>query len=120
MYPVPVALARADARQVPVPDEPVHLVQADPGFLAVVAEQAQLDPLAHLGEQPEVGPGSVVRRSQRIALARPHGNSGQMLPIPPAEDALRPSHLPIPVMITQNRSHLGRMIPDPGRCDVPR
>ena len=74
--------ARADAGQVAVPDEPVDLGQVDPRLGAVVVEQAQLDPLGHLGEQREVGPGSVIRGAQRIAVARPYGSRRQMFPHP--------------------------------------
>ena len=79
---VPVPLARADPWQVPVPDESVHLVQVDPGLGAVVVEQAELDPLRYLREQPEVGPGPVIRGTQRIAVTRPYGSRRQLLPIP--------------------------------------
>ena len=92
VHPVPVPLARADAGQVPVPDEPVHLVQVDPRLGAVVVEQAELDPVGYLGEQPEVGPGSVIRGTQRVAVARPYGSRRQMFPIPLAARAFRPTH----------------------------
>jgi hypothetical protein len=44
-----------------MPDKPVHLVQVNPGFPAVVVEQAQLDPLGYLGEQTKVRSGPVIR-----------------------------------------------------------
>ncbi len=97
VHPVPVPLARADARQVPVPDETVHLVQVDPGFPAVVVEQAEFDPLGYLGEQAEVGAGSVIRGAQRVAVARPYGSCRQMFPIPRAAHAFPIiTHLPAP------------------------
>ena len=82
VHPVPVPLPWADAGQVPVPDEPVHLVQVDPRLGAVVVEQAELNPVGYLGEQPEVGPGSVIRGTQRVAVARPYGSRRQMFPHP--------------------------------------
>ena len=91
MHPVPVPLARADAGQVPVPDEPVDLVQVDPRLGAVVVEQAELDPVGYLGEEGEVGPGSVIRGPQRIAVTRPYGSRHQLLPIPPSD---RPADQP--------------------------
>ena len=94
VHPVPVPLARADAGQVPVPDEPVHLVQVDPRLGAVVVEQAELDPVGYLGEQPEVGPGSVIRGTQRVAVARPYGSRRQVFPIPLAACVPTFSHFP--------------------------
>ena len=45
---MPVVLARADARQVAVPDETVHLGELDPTPPAVTrTEQTQLDPVGH-------------------------------------------------------------------------
>jgi hypothetical protein len=96
VHPVSVALAGADPGQVAMPDEPVHLVQVDPGFLAVLVEQAQLNPVRDLGEQPEVGAGPVIGGAQWITVARPYGSSRQRSPIPPAERAFRPSLFPIP------------------------
>ena len=96
VHPVPVPLARADAGQVPVPDEPVHLVQVDPRLGAVVVEQAELDPVGYLGEQPEVGPGSVIGGTQRVAVARPYGSRRQMFPslsLHVRSDLLTPSHV---------------------------
>ena len=80
VHPVAVALAGADAGQVAVPDEPVHLAQVDPALVAVVVEQAQLDPLGYLGEQREVGPGPVIGGPERIAVARPYGSRRQEFP----------------------------------------
>ena len=52
---VPVALSRLDAGQERVPDEAVDFGQFDPGLGAVGVEQAQLDALGYLAEQPEIG-----------------------------------------------------------------
>src|SRR5690348_8937314 len=94
VHPVPVPLAGADARQVPVPYEPVDLVQVEPALRAVLAEQAQLDPVGYLGEQGEVGAGPVIRGAQRIAVARPYGGRRQVLPIPLAKCVPTLSHFP--------------------------
>ena len=64
-----VALARADVGQVAVPAEGGDLGQLDPGLLARLVEQAELDPLGHLGEEREVGPGAVVGRAQGIGMS---------------------------------------------------
>ena len=96
VHPVTVTLAGADAGQVPVPHEPVHLVQVDPAFCAVVVEQAQLDSLGYLGEQPEVGSGPVIGRPQRIAVARPYGSRRQMFPHPLALN-MRSCHHHFPI-----------------------
>ena len=54
---MPVVLARADARQVAVPDETVHLGELDPTPPAVTrTEQTQLDPVGHFREQGKIGP----------------------------------------------------------------
>ena len=127
--PVPVPLARADAGQVPVPDEPVHLVQVDARLGAGVVEQAELDPVGYLGEQPEVGPGSVIRGTQRIALARPYGSRRQMFPIPRAASVPTYSHFPTSAAITRtspagpsssNSSDGGREGQRPSPADVPQ
>ena len=80
VHPVSVPLARADPGQVPVPDKPVNLAQLDPALGAVVVEQAQLDPVGYLGEQPEVGPGPVIGSPQRIAVPGPYGSRRQRVP----------------------------------------
>ena len=55
VHPVAVLLARADTRQVAVPDEAIHLGELNPRLAAIPAvEQAQLHPLGHLGEQGEL------------------------------------------------------------------
>src|SRR5690606_17891803 len=59
VYPEPVPLSGADARQVRVPDMPVDLVQPDPGLAAVLVDQAQFDRVGDLGEQREIGSGPV-------------------------------------------------------------
>src|SRR3954452_19909382 len=62
--PEPVALARPDARQVPVPDVVGHLFQGDP-FLGLAVEQTQLDRLSGRREQREVGALAVPGRTER-------------------------------------------------------
>ena len=107
VHPVPVPLPWADAGQVPVPDEPVHLVQVDPRLGAVVVEQAELDPVGYLGEQPEVGPGSVIRGTQRVAVARPYGSRRQMFPHPSRCTCVPTySHFPTSAAIIRPSSHL--------------
>ncbi len=71
VHPEAVALARADVRQVAVPDEGVALGQGDPGLGAVLVEQAQLDLGRDLGEQREVGAGAVVGGAERVRRAGP-------------------------------------------------
>ncbi|SRR5260370_23942240 len=76
VHAVAVALPRADAVQVAVPDEAIDLVQAYPllGRLArrvLVIEQAQFDLLGYRGVEREVGAYAVVAGAQRIADARP-------------------------------------------------
>ena len=57
VHAIPIVLARADARQVTVPDETVHLGELNPRLPAVTrTEQAQLDPLGHFREQGKIGP----------------------------------------------------------------
>jgi hypothetical protein len=57
MHAIPVVLARADARQVTVPDVTVHLGELDPRLPPVPrAEQAQLNPLGYLREQGKIAP----------------------------------------------------------------
>ena len=70
VHPEAVALARADAGQVAVPDEAVDLGQVDAGLGAVVVDQAQLDPLGDLGEQGEVR-RRCRRRSRRAGTPLP-------------------------------------------------
>ena len=76
---------RADAGQITVPDEPVHLVQGDPSPAPSGVEQAQLHPLRDAGEQGEVGPDAVVGRAQRIRCRamRPPVRPFRSVPVPP-------------------------------------
>ena len=93
IYAVPVPLAGADPGQVTVPDEMVHLMQVDPAFLAVVVEQAQLNPVGYLGEQGEVRPGSVICGTQRVTVTRPHCRPHPLLQVtarPTDLDSLKP------------------------------
>src|SRR6266567_3802025 len=76
MHAIPVALARADARQVAVPDETVHLGDLDPRLPSVTrTEQAQLNPLGHFREQGKIGPRSVPGSAERISSPWPDAHS---------------------------------------------
>ena len=70
---VAVELARADVRQVAVPDLVSVLGQHDPLELALAAvvEQAQLDLLGVGAEQREVHAAAVEGGAQRVGGARP-------------------------------------------------
>jgi hypothetical protein len=115
--PVPVPLARSDARQVAMPDVPVHLVQRHPGLRAVVVEQAQFHLLGYLREQGEVSPRAVITRPQRVTVARPHRRvccHRSALPLMPATTSPCPpvgeSHLyrPGPQRMLLDRAHCRR------------
>ncbi len=71
VHAVAVALARLDAGQERVPDEPVDLGQLEPRLVPVGREQAQLDAFGDLAEQREIGARTVVGRTERICRARP-------------------------------------------------
>ena len=68
-----VALPGCDGGQIAVPDVAVDLVEVDALLGAVLADQAQLDPLGDLGEQREVGARTVVGGTEGIARSRPDG-----------------------------------------------
>ena len=73
---IPVMPARADAGQVAVPDETVHLGELNPPLPAVTrTEQAQLHPVGHLREQGEIGPRPVPGGTQRISSASPDAHA---------------------------------------------
>src|SRR5690606_40845834 len=69
--PVAVALPGPDVGEVGVPAERVDLLQLDAHLGVVVAEEAELDALGHLGEQGEVGAGPVVARPEGVGADRP-------------------------------------------------
>jgi hypothetical protein len=69
--PEAVALPRADAGQEGVPAEAVHLRERDPRLLAVLREEAQLDPLRRLREEGEVRALARPRRPERVGVPRP-------------------------------------------------
>ena len=68
---VAVALARPDAREVAVPPRSRPLGEANPCLSPDVIEEAQLDPLGHVGEDGEVGAGSVEVGAKRQRLSGP-------------------------------------------------
>ena len=68
---VGVALAGHDAGQVAVPDVRVDLFERDAGFGAVRVNEAQLDLFRDIGEQGEVGAGTVVRGAQGVGVSGP-------------------------------------------------
>ncbi len=68
---VAVALAGLQVGQVAVPHERVDLEHRDPGLLARVVEEAQLDLLGDLAEDREVGADPVERRAQRVGATGP-------------------------------------------------
>ena len=82
VHPVAVVLARPDPGQIPVPHLGGPFGQFDARLDAVVVDQAQIDPLGGLGEDGEVGPGTVEGRAERGRVARPeigvrvHGGGG--------------------------------------------
>ena len=61
----PIALSRADGRQIGVPHVSVDLVEADSGLVPVAVNQAQLDLFGDLREQCEVGAAAVESGAQR-------------------------------------------------------
>jgi hypothetical protein len=69
--PVAVLLARLDLRDVAVPHVPVHFVQRDAGFLAVVGEEAQFHFFCSFAEQGKVGAGPIERGAKGISRSRP-------------------------------------------------
>ncbi len=82
-----VALPGPDAGQVAMPVERPPGGDLDPGLGAGVVEQAQLDCLGVLGEQREVGPGSVPRCAER---ERPPGpDLGHLIKAPDIGGSLR-------------------------------
>src|ERR1700730_1551224 len=70
--PVAVELAGPDVGQVAVPAEGRLLGQIEPRLLATAVEEAELHPLRHLGEEGEVGPGSIKAGPERVRLPRPY------------------------------------------------
>ena len=86
VHAIPVVLTRADARQVAVPDETVHLGQPDPPLPAVTrTEQAQLHPVGHFREQGKIGPRPIPGSTKRISTARPDAHSLTLPPRPPKQ-----------------------------------
>ena len=72
VYPESVTLAGGDGWQIAVPHVPVDLIEWHSGFCAVLGDQAQFDGCGDLGEQREVGAGSVIGGAQRIRVTRPY------------------------------------------------
>jgi hypothetical protein len=66
-----VALSRADAREVAVPDVGIDLREVDARLGPALVEQAQLDPLRDARVQREVGAAAVEARAERIRISRP-------------------------------------------------
>src|SRR5215218_9685155 len=71
MHAVPVPLPGLDAGDEGVPHEAVDLGEVDALLGSVVLDEAQLDALGDLGEEREVDPGAVVRRTEGVGLAGP-------------------------------------------------
>jgi len=72
-----VALPGLHVGHVAVPHEAVRLGQVEARLVEVIVEEAQLDAFGDLGEDGDVDPRAVVRRSEWVGLARPdlHGPS---------------------------------------------
>src|SRR5215213_11312543 len=71
MHAVPVPLPGLDAGDEGVPHEAVDLGELDALLGTVVLDEAQLDALGDLGEEREVDPSAVVRRTEGVGLAGP-------------------------------------------------
>ena len=71
MGPIAIPLARPDAGQITVPGVASHLWEVDPGLVAALVEEAQLDSLRDALEDREVGAAVVSGRAQRVRLAGP-------------------------------------------------
>ena len=80
VYPVAVALARADPRHVAVPDQGVAFGQRDPRLVARIVEQAQFDPVRGFREDREIGAAAVICRAQWVGRARPDVHSTSVAP----------------------------------------
>src|SRR5438067_7633155 len=65
MHAEAIALTWPDVGEVTVPDERVPLGQAEPGLLALVVVQAQIDAVGNFAEDGEVRAAPVVRRPKR-------------------------------------------------------
>ena len=89
VHAVAVPLAGHDPGQVAVPDQRLAFRQVDPGLLAVVVEQAQLDPVGDLREQREVGAAAVVGGAERVRVARPDLHASHLISPSPASAAVR-------------------------------
>ena len=82
VHPIPVPLPDADPRQVAVPDAAVVLPQRHLLLVARLVEQAQDDPLRHLGRQGEVGAPGIRGRPEGEMTSRPHTavHAGRLAP----------------------------------------
>ncbi|CAM5702039.1 hypothetical protein STENM36S_01127 [Streptomyces tendae] len=100
--PVAVALPRADAGQVAVPDEAVNVGQRDAAVAAVVVDEHEVDPLGDLAEQGEVGALSVVHGPQGVGVPAPHGRP---LPVRPGAGHRASSRMPS--RVRRPAGHLG-------------
>ncbi len=77
VHAVAVALTGLDPREEDVPDERVDLGQFDPGLVAGLVEETQLDLLGDLAEDREIGSVSVETGPERVGLTRPHAEGGR-------------------------------------------
>ena len=113
-----VALPGLHVGHVAVPHEAVRLGQVEARLVQVVVEQAELDAFGDLGEDGEVDPRAVVRRSEWVGLARPdlHGPSSVVRSRQcrgatawrPADDGGRTAHSLLPGPVERKRPYAGR------------
>ncbi len=82
VHAVPVPLPGTNVQQVAVPPGPGLLRKRDPRLLAVLIEQAEVDALRHVGEDREVGAGTVEGGPQREGLAGPDGHRSHVAVFP--------------------------------------
>jgi hypothetical protein len=71
MDPVAVVLPRGNTGQITMPDEPVHLTQANPALGSVVVEQAQVHCVGDLREEGKIRAPSIPGSAERIRCPRP-------------------------------------------------
>ena len=108
---VAVALARADAGQIPVPVVRRVARELDPGLDVVVVEQAQLDALGVLRRDREVGAVPVPGRAERKRLSGPRSHRETLddcYPAASAERSPRSAHTEKTIAATKRQAEAER------------
>ena len=63
-----ISLACADVWQIPIPAESRDLREFDSGLVSIIVKETQFDSFRDLGEDREIGPGTVKLGAEWVAL----------------------------------------------------